>query len=432
MDKPEVKTGFRSAVTIGIGGFLVLFFGLLVWASLTDISGAVIAQGMVEVSGKPKTIQHLDGGVVEEIFVVDGQHVEDGDELMRLDDTLLKANLVIYRTRLSEALAQRDRLLSEQRDDSDILFEDVEPMVANTNYELHRIGQREVFQARRELEKGRREQLAEKVAQYNNQIEGVEALIAAKEQQLDLLVADVETTERLASSGLARAPQLSELKRNQADLLGQIAEHRSELARIRNSIRDTELEVLQGQREKKEEVVTQLQEETTQIHELRQQIFSTERQLSRTIVRAPSAGRIHEMQVTTLGGVIAPGATILQIIPSDQGVSFQVRVDPSAVDQVHVGQDAKLRFPAFNSRTTPELTGRVVEVSPTSVLDEMTGLYFFRVSVTASDGELARLEERELVPGMPVEAYLQTGERSVLNYLLKPLQEQLMLAFREE
>ncbi len=429
---PSVKTGFRLPAIMGITGLAVLFGGFLAWAILTEIAGAVIAQGAVEVAGHPKSVQHLDGGVAEEILVTDGKSVERGDVLIRLDDTVLVANLFIYRTRLSEALALRDRLIAEQRSGDDVSFAPLDPMVATIDHALHRSGQAEIFHARRELELGRREQLAEKTRQFGNQITGVDALITAKEQQLALLKPEIAMMQSLTEKGLARATQLSNLQRDQADLLGQIAEHRSELARIRNSIRDTELEVLQGQRQTKEEVVTELREVTTSIHELRQQIQSTEKQLERITIRSPAAGRVHEMQVTTLGGVVAPGATILQIIPSDEGVAFQMRIDPAAIDKVFIGQPAKLRFPAFNARTTPELNGEVADISPSSVMDEVTGMHFFRVKVTAPATELARLGDRELVPGMPVEAYVQTGERTVLSYLIKPFQEQLMQAFRED
>lgn len=432
MQDTPLKTGFQWPVALGFGGLAALFGGFVVWASFTEISGAVIAQGVVEVAGKPKSIQHLDGGVAEEILVVDGQEVAQGEELIRLDNTLLNANLMIYRIRLSEALATRDRLISEQRSAEKISFAEIDPAVTSVDYDLHRAGQNEIFVARRELEMGRREQLAEKIRQFDNQILGVDALIDAKQQQLDLLAPEVDAMAKLAESGLARAQQLSSLKRNQADLLGQIAEHRSELARIRNSIRDTELEVLQGQRQTREKVVTELREVTTSIHELRQQIISTVRQLDRITIKAPNAGRIHELQVTTQGGVVTPGATILQIIPTDQGVTFQTRVDPASVDQVHVGQPAKLRFPAFNARTTPEINGRVADISPSSVQDEVSGLHYFRVKVEVTSAQLARLGTRELVPGMPVEAYVQTGDRTVMSYLIKPLKEQLMQAFREE
>lgn len=429
---PKLRTGLRMATWAGLIAAVALFSAAMFWAHTTNIAGAVIASGSVEVVGKPKSVQHLDGGVVEDILVDDGQAVTKGDILVRLDATLLSANLDIYRTRLSEAIALRERLVAEQVGAAQITQSPDDPLTFGVDIQSHRDGQAAIFEARRIFEEGRREQLTEKIAQFRNQTTGVEGLIASKEEQLKLLEDELSSVQLLADKGLARGNQVLALRRNQADLLGQIAEPRSELARIQNSIRDTELEILQGERQMREQVATELRQVTNNIHELRQQILSTEKQLSRIDIRAPVTGRIHEMQVTTLGGVVPPGATILQIVPVDEALSFTMRIDPASVDQVYVGQDATLRFPAFNQRTTPELYGAVIDVSPTSVVDEQTGMAFYRVRVTAEEEELARLGDNRLVPGMPVEAYLQTGDRSVLSYLTKPLTEQLNQAFREE
>lgn len=428
----KLKTGFTLAVTLAIAATVVLFAGGLFWTSITNISGAVIAPGSVEVVGHPKSIQHLDGGIVEDILVADGQFVKKGEVLVRLDDTLLKANLEIYKTRLSEAFALQDRLIAEQRGKPDITFTAIPEILTGFDTTLHRDGQVEVFQARRDLEMGRKEQLAEKILQFNNQIEGVKALIRSKEQQLALTADEKKSLVTLTEKGLARASQLLALQRNEADLLGQIAEHQSELARIQNSIRDTEIEMLQGERQIKEEVVSQLREVITSKQELSQQIASTRKQLDRVQIKAPNNGRIHELQVTTIGGVVAPGGTILQIVPLDEGLGFRTRIDPASVDQVYAGQAATLRFPAFNQRTTPELNGRVADISATSVIDEATGASFFWVTLTVSGTEIARLGNLELVPGMPVEAYLKTTDRTILSYLTKPLSDQLNQAFREE
>jgi HlyD family secretion protein len=288
-----------------------------------------------------------------------------------------------------------------------------------------------LFTARQELEQGRRDRLAERIAQFQNQTEGVNGLINAKRQQLALVEAELMTLASLSKKGLVRAPQVMAAQREQADLLGQLAELGSDIARIQNSIRDTELEVLQGQRQRREEVMDALRKATTSIFELRQQIESTEKQLSRVTIRAPNTGRIHELQVTTIGGVVAPGATLLQIIPLDQGVSFRTRVAPVSVDQLFVGQPATLRFPAFDRRETPEVKGVVQDISPTSVVDAATGQSFFWATLAASPEELARLGDLQLVPGMPVEAYLKTGERTVLSYLTKPMSDQMAHAFRE-
>lgn len=429
---PQPKTGLRLASVLGILAAVAMFASLIAWAQFTLISGAVIAHGVIEVAGKPKLVQHLDGGIVEEIRTEDGRFVEKGEMLVRLDDTLLSANLLIYKTRLAEALANRDRLIAEQSDAKAILFSEGDRQIDGTDTDIIRAGQAEVFEARRQLEAGRREQLREKIRQFGNQIEGVEALIAAKERQHSFLAEELSSKSELTAKGLARASELLALQRQEADLLGQIAEHRSELARIKNSIRDTELEILQGRRQIKEQVVTELRDVTTEIEELRQQIMSTEKQLERVAIRAPVSGRVHEMQIATIGGVVPPGGTLMQIIPLDEGLSFRTRVDPAAIDQVFVGQPANIRFPAFNQRSTPELSGIVADVSATSVLDEVTGQSFFWVRLDLAPEELARLGERALVPGMPVEAFLTTEDRTVLSYLTKPFTDQLREAFREE
>ncbi|KIC41425.1 hypothetical protein RA27_09140 [Ruegeria sp. ANG-R] len=429
---PKLKTSTRWPGLLGMVAAVTLLAGGTWWAHATEISGAVIAQGSVEVHGRPKAVQHLDGGIIHALHVRDGDQIEKGDVLVELDDTLLKANMAIYRTRLSEALALRDRLIAEQSEMTEISFSEIDPLLAEEAVHVHQAGQQQIFQARIDLENGRKEQLAEKVRQFENQTIGVNGLIEAKERQLSYINEEIEAQTTLTDKGLARASQLRSLQRNEADLLGQIAEHKSELARIQNSIRDTELELLQGQRQTKEEVVTQLRETTTSIQELRQQILTTRKQLDRVDIRAPNSGRIHEMQFSTIGGVVPPGGLILQIVPLNEGFVLRTRIDPSAVDQVYIGQPAKVRFPAFNQRTTPELVGAVADVSASTSIDEATGLSFYWVTVSVEAEELERLGDQELIPGMPVESYLTTSDRTVLSYLSKPLLDQVNQAFREE
>ncbi|WP_298863874.1 HlyD family type I secretion periplasmic adaptor subunit [uncultured Sulfitobacter sp.] len=429
---PPLRVSMRWPGLIGALASVVLFVGGAFWASNAEITGAVIAAGAVEVTGRTKSVQHLDGGIVKTILVAEGDPVEYGEPLMRLDDTTLKANLRIYKSRLSEALALRDRLIAEQFERHVVAFSDPDPLVDAQDAVLHQTGQNEIFEARFALEQSRQDRLTEKAAQFLNQIAGVEALIEAKNKQMTYIEEEIASMVKLKDQGLARSSQLRGLQRSEAELLGQIAEHQSELARIRNSIRDTEIEQLQGRREIKEQVVTELRETFTQIEELRQQILSTSVQLDRIEIRAPASGRIHEMQFTTLGGVVPPGGTILQLIPRDEGFSFLTRVDPAAIDQVYVGQNANVRFPAFNQRTTPELKGQVKDVSATTSMDEVTGMTFYRVEIAVSEAELARLGDQTLIPGMPVEAYLTTTQRTVMSYLTKPLTDQIAQAFREE
>ncbi len=429
---PKLKTGLRWPAMLGVLATMVMVGGAVSWAWLTEINGAVIALGSVEVASRSKSVQHLDGGIIEEILVANGDLVEQGEVLMRLDATLLSANLNVYQTRLTEAFARRDRLVAEQEGLERIVWTDVPVPAGRVDGAVIRSGENEIFRSRRDLQNGRHEQLAEKIVQFGNQTKGVRGLITSKENQLALMDREITSVRTLVDRDLARESQLLGLLRGQADILGQIAEHTSELARIENSIRDTELEVLQIDRQFREGVVTELRDAITQIQELSQQIFSTQKQLERVEIRAPDAGRIHELQFSTLAGVVAPGAVILQIIPQDSNLSFELQIDPASVDQVFPGQEARVRFPAFNQRTTPELTGAVKDISPTSVLNEATGQSFYRVSVAIPPEELAKLEGLDLVPGMPVQAYLQTGKRTVFSYLTKPLTEQLAQAFRED
>ncbi|GHF03462.1 HlyD family type I secretion periplasmic adaptor subunit [Aliiroseovarius zhejiangensis] len=426
-----IKTGLAAPAYLGALASLALLVSVFVWMSTTLITGAVIAPGKVVVRGLPKKVQSLDGGVVQEILVRDGDVVRKGDVLLRLDPSLLQINLEIYRNRLSEVITREARLDAEYQELDAPVFNIDSPYLDGIDLTQHFKGQREIFVARREVLSGRKEQLAERIKQFGNQISGVEALISAKQEQLAYVSQERETKQGLSEQGLVRESELLELQGRESSLLGQIAEHQSELARIHNSIRDTELEILQADREFKEQVVTELRDTTAEREELTLQIVTVQKQLERIDILAPTDGIVHELQATTEGGVVAPEATITQIVPLSDGVEFKLQVDPRSIDQVFVGQVAKVIFPAFNQRTTPELFGTVAGISPTSVEDPQTGQSYFRIDLTLPAEEITRLGDVELIPGMPVEAFLQTGERSVLTYLAEPLLQQLRRAFRE-
>lgn len=426
-----IKTGLAAPAYLGALASLALLVSVFVWMSTTLITGAVIAPGKVVVRGLPKKVQSLDGGVVQEILVRDGDVVRKGDVLLRLDPSLLQINLEIYRNRLSEVITREARLDAEYQELDAPVFNIDSPYLDGIDLTQHFKGQREIFEARREVLSGRKEQLAERIKQFGNQISGVEALISAKQEQLAYVSQERETKQGLSEQGLVRESELLELQGRESSLLGQIAEHQSELARIHNSIRDTELEILQADREFKEQVVTELRDTTAEREELTLQIVTVQKQLERIDILAPTDGIVHELQATTEGGVVAPEATITQIVPLSDGVEFKLQVDPRSIDQVFVGQVAKVIFPAFNQRTTPELFGTVAGISPTSVEDPQTGQSYFRIDLTLPAEEITRLGDVELIPGMPVEAFLQTGERSVLTYLAEPLLQQLRRAFRE-
>lgn len=434
---PQLRTGLKMTGLLGGVGSAVLLALLVAWAQFTLIGGAVISPGQAVVRGKPKMVQSLDGGIVERIDVVNGDFVTQGDLLMRLDPTLLQVNLDIARTRLAEALALKARLTAEQLDEPVPQFDNEGFSWPALPFEkpdtaVPEAVQRQIFQARHALLTGQREQLGEKVQQFRHQISGVEGMIAAQEEQLALLERELGNIQKLFAEGLTRESQMLELQRARAGLMGEIAENRAEIARIENAIRDAELEVVQAERQFKEKVVTDLGTATRDAEELVLEIVTTTKQLGRIDIRAPASGIVHEMQVTTVGGVVSPGGTIMQVIPSDEGVEFELKLEPRYIDQVHVGQKAQVVFPSFDPRATPRVDGHVTAISPTSVVDQATGQSFYRLELSITPEEIARLGDVEFLPGMPVEAFLETGDRSALSYLLHPLTAQLNRAFREK
>ena len=429
---PPVNVNFRRPMRAGLFILALLVFGGFGWMAAVPLSGAVIASGSVIVRGKPQLVQHLDGGLVKEIGVHNGDLVRKGDVLVRLDEATLVANIDIYRNRLSEALAKKARLEAERDGRDQISFETGIAGRFNlgdqTSYHQRQIN---LFKARRASRTGEVEKLHEKIGQFKSQIEGLEGLIKAKKDQLASLTEELEGLRDLFSKGIATRTRVLNQERMQSDITGQIAEHTGELARVKNAIRETEVAIIQVDRSFKEGVLTDLTETSTQVEDLTQQIGATQRQLDRVEIRAPVTGIVHELNVNTVGGTVPPNATLMQVIATEGGLDIEVSVEPNSIDQVAIGQEAVLRFPAFNQRTTPELNGSVERISPSSVTDEKTGMSFYRVKIALSNDERARLGDLKLMPGMPVEAFIRTAERTTLSYLLKPLTDNLNRAMRE-
>ncbi len=424
----DVKAPLRSAFLV----FIILAGGLLSWMLTVPLSAAVVASGYVVVRGKPQLVQHLDGGIVKAIEVRNGDEVRKGDVLVRLDEATLKANLDIYLNRLREALTKRARLEAERDDREGVAFD----LEAFRSFDLgdvtvHTQRQESIFRARKASRAGEVEKLKEKIGQFENQTDGLEGLIGAKTEQLNTIKVELDSLNELLEKGIATKTRVYNQERMKSDLTGQIVEHISELARISNAIRETEVSIIQVDRAFKEKVLSELSETATQAEDLTQQITATRKQLERVEIRAPASGIVHELSVNTVGGTVSPNGTLMQIIASDQGVDVEVSIDPNTIDQVTIGQGAALRFPAFNQSTTPEIMSAVEQISPSSVTDERTGLSFYRVILSVAPEELGRLQGVRLIPGMPVEAYVRTGERTMASYLMKPLIDHLNRAMRE-
>ena len=437
-DKPEENTydvniSSKGPMMAGLFMFLALFVGGGGWLYFANLSGAVIATGTVAVQGKPKTIQHLDGGIVAEINIADGSRVKKHEVLIKLDQTLLDANLQIYKGRLREATARRARLVAERDGDAKIAWDDsLLELLDIEDDKAIKEGHKKLFEARRTSMNGQIEQLREQGEQFKNQIKGVNALKSSKERQQKMLTEELSNIQNLKDQGLVTNNQVMGLERQREELSGQLGEHDAELARIENSINESEIQILQIERELRQSVLTELREVEQEVNDMTQQLQSTVEQLKRVEVRAPVDGIIHELSVFTIGGVIGPGAPIMQIIPQDDEFVVEANVEPQFIDELYAGQEAALRFSAFNQRSTPELFGEVAGISANVVVDEQTGAAFYKVKLGVSEKELARLNGQQLIPGMPVEAFIKTRERTALNYLIKPLLDQVNRAFREE
>jgi len=431
----DVKTGLGPSerlFALGSVAALVLLFLLF---QIISIGGAVVASGRVVVQGNPRPVQSLEGGIVNEIRVENGDTVGAGEVLVRLDPTLLNITRDIILGRLAELTARRARLEAEERQLDDVASPDM--LLAGVSgpvplaLERHVAGQREIFLSRRAVLASRKAQLLERVQQHEAQILGIQAQIEATNAQVTFVSREVGNLQILHDQGLAPEARLLDLQGRHAGLLGQIALHRSELSGARNSIRDAELKIVQGTREFHEQVVTELREVTASIDENTLELARISETLARLDIRAPVGGVVHEVQAWASGGVVPPKETILTIIPTSGGFEFEVQVPPESIDTVYVGQEARVRFPSFDQRSTPELTGKISIISPDSVMDPVTGRMFYRVEVSIPQDELFRLGRAELIPGMPVEAFLQTGERSILSFLTKPLMDQISHTFHE-
>ena len=426
-----------SAAVPLLAGFLVLLVlvgGFGVWAAMTQISGAVIAAGRIEVDSNRQVVQHVDGGVVDEVLVEEGDTVEKGDVLLRLDPTFVATQLAITEDRLWETSARRARLEAERDGASEVEFSEELLAAAAADPEIEDLveGQRNLFDARAESRESVKEQLRRRREQIASQIEGIEAQSTATERQAELIGQELGDQQSLLDRGLAQASRVLSLQREDARIEGTRGELAASRAEAAGSITEIDLELLATDTRLREEAITELRDIRAEELELLEQRRATLEQQARLVVRAPVSGVVYGMTVFGAGSVVRPAEPVLYIVPQDRPLVIAARVDPIHIDSVYPGQEARLRLSAFDMRTTPELTGEVVRVSADAFDDERSGVPFYRAEITLSEGERARLgEDKPLVPGMPVEAFIRTKDRTPLDYLTSPLTSYFTKAFRE-
>jgi HlyD family secretion protein len=402
------------------------------WMATTDIAGAVIASGVLVVESNVKKVQHPTGGVVGEILVRDGDRVRSGDIVVRLDETITRANLAIIVKNLDALMARKARLAAE-RDGAETIEFPAE-MLGRTNDEALAgtlAGEQRLFELRRSARLGQESQLRQRIAQLTEEIGGITSQREAKVREIALIERELTGARELWEKNLMPITKLTLLEREATRLEGERGSLTAQIAQAKGKIAELELQIIQISRDLATEVGKDLREAEARIGEFVERKAAAEDQLKRIDIRAPQDGTIHQSTVHTVGGVIAAGDAIMLVVPQAESLMVEAKVQAQDIDQLQLGQRALLRFATFNQRTTPEINGTVVRISADALQDQRTGLALYLVRIALTAEEIARLGDVTLVPGMPVEAFLQTGNRSVMSYLVKPLHDQVMRAFRE-
>ncbi|WP_055049380.1 HlyD family type I secretion periplasmic adaptor subunit [Devosia sp. A16] len=424
----------RRHATAGLGA-MALFIGLLGgWAGTTEIAGAVVAPGTIVPLEGSKRVQHPEGGVVSAILVKDGDAVEAGQLLVQLDSTAVSANLAVIVSQLSAAFALEARLTAESIGNDKLTLPtslDDWPDRATLNGLL--AGQERLRQSRAEAQAGMSTQLEEQIGQLGEQIAGLEAQQAAVERQIEILSNEVADAEALFRDGLIEASRLNSSRRELARLEGEAGNLTAEIAAARTAIAGSRARIAENAATFRAGVLEDLRNVGLEIAELLQQKIAAEDRLAKLEIRAPQAGIVHESIVRTVGGVVAAGETLMQVVPHTDRLALEARVSPLDIDKLSLGQAAAIRLTGLDARTTPELVAAVDSISPDLSRDPTTGVAYFSIRMRLGEAELARLPDgQHLSAGMPAEAFLRTTDRTVLSYLLGPLAAQLSHAFRED
>lgn len=422
----------RSNQWIGAGIVCLLVLGIGGWAIATEIAGAVIASGQVAVRSNAKKVQHLEGGIVRELNVRNGDRVAAGELLARLDDTEIRATLAIIETQYVENLLLKARLAAERDKATDLdLPAELELFADRPDLSLILASERRLLASRLEGLSGKQAQLKEQVAQNDRQIEGLEAQLAASRKGSKIAGGELEILRGLEEKGLVQKRRLLALERELTGLEGESGRLVAEIARLKGEIGEIELRIIQIEDDWRSEILARLAEVRTRIGSLRQQRLATAAKLHRLDIVAPQAGFVHELSVHSIGGVIGAGEPLMLIVPEGEAMVIRAQVRPQDIDSVSVALPARIRLTAFNQRTTPELNGEVLTVGADLSIDPVTKAGYFLVDVSIPPYDRSDLGGEELRPGMPAEVFIQTGSRTALSYLVNPLTDQIGRMWRE-
>lgn len=429
----SVSSLVRHAL-FGVVGVLGLVGALAYWASTVQIASAIVAQGSIVVQSYPKKVQHQEGGIVAAVHVQNEQVVEAGQLLVTLDDTAIAAGLAALRDQWQSALVREARLLAEIEGHPEFDLPEQLASAAEAPEVVRMIATEQlVFASRRTVQAGRAAQLAEQITQLEMQVVGLETQQQAVADQLLILADELAAVESLQRDRLVEASRVTSLQKQRVQLEGEAGRLVSTIAGARAAIAERKLQVAQLNDDFLTAALDQLQATRRTIADVGEQLRAAEDRLARTEVRAPQAGVVHESIVHTIGGVVGAGDVLMSIVPHNDTLVVTAQLSPMDVDRVAAGQQARLRFSSLDMRSTPELAAIVVSVSPDITQNPATGLAYYTARLAIPAVEVARLPNPAvLTPGMPVETFVQTGERTVLSYLVQPFTDQLARAMRED
>ncbi len=425
--------GIGKPVFFGLVIIALFFGGLGGWAALAPLGSAAIAQGTVSVEGSRKTVQHLEGGIVAEILVKDGDHVKKGAPLLRLERTQAEASLKLIYGRKMITLAEIARLTAEQNGGEELVFPKwLLDRSDDLSVEKAMESQRNIFAARLQARKSQATILQQKVAQLEEEIKGLRGQVASTREQIKLIRLELKDVAVLVKKKLAKRTRLRSLERNEAELAGRISQSVARIAQSRQAIGEIQLQIAEIDNAVLNEAVAGLRDMQAQLYDLEEQERASVDILERTEIRAPTNGVIVNMQVTTTGGVISSGQELMDILPVDQKLIVEAQVNPTDIDVVNIGAQARITFPAFSQRTTSPVVGSVIGVSADSLVNERTGATYYQATVQIDNLEDANLTVEQLKPGMQADVMISTGERTALEYILNPVIASFSRAMTEQ
>lgn len=424
LSRHMLAVGLMATVLVGgIGG----------WAWTTELSSAIVASGTVVVENNVKKIQHLTGGIVGELLVREGQRVDAGQVLLRLDPTTVRANLSIVQNSLAQLYARRARIRAEQLGAASFTIpEDLTALTTGDSVRILAESERNFFENRKSARVGMVNQLNARKAQLKEEIEGQTVQLAAVSDSLKLIADELDGVDKLYAKGLVSMQRVTALKRDRAQLEGERGARLAARAQAAGKSSEIDMQILQLDEDMRSENAKELTEVEAKIAENEDRRVAALDQLKRLDITSPITGRVSQLAVHTVNGVINPGEVLMLVVPEADSLTVEARVATHDIDQITPGQAVDIRFSAFNTRTTPEVDGEVVNIAPDQVTDQRTGVSYYPIRIRPKPESLAKLKELQLYPGMPAETYIRIANRTVISYLAKPLTEQMQRTFRED